>query len=695
MPESRVVRSYCRTCLAACGVLLELRDDRVIKVKGDPDHPLSRGYTCSKGRAMGELHHHPQRLDEPWLRRAGDLEPMPWLELLDDLTRKIAALRDRHGANAIGIYMGTGAGFDSLAMFTGNALGPALGTRSRYSAMTIDTPCLPLVSGLMTGAPIPNPVLDLDHTRMTLILASNPMVSHGHTTAFPNPARMLRTLAGEGRELWVVDPRRTATARMATRHLAPRPASDHALLAFLVRELLGPGGGADRDHLAAHALDVERLERAVAAWDLERTCAATGLGETDLRELLGSIRRHGQLAVLTGTGASMQRNANVIEWLAWALQIVTNSFERPGGMWFHPGASKRLELMDSYGEPVFRDLPGPASRPEISGHLRETIGELPCAAMVDEIEAGNLRALLVLGGNPLTAFPSASRVDSALRRLDVLAVADIVSTKLTAIATHVLPCAGPLERFDFPGYMDSAHVDVVSQIAVPVFEPRASRRPLWWILAKIGEAMGVEILPGGVAADDTSEEALVRSYLSAGRLEYDALVKEPASAVVIDGVRDATRGWVHDKLPQGRWRIAPAPLVAQLQAIADDSAASSEPLRLISGRQLRQMNSALRETAGPGERLDTAMIHLHAQDAAKAGIDDGAPMRVTSATGSLAGRAKIDPTLRQGAVWVPHGWPQLSVSKLTSDRLGVDSLTGMVEQSGLAVRVQSVPGTPG
>ena len=183
MPESRTVRSYCRTCIATCGVLLELRGDRVVKVKGDPDHPISRGYTCPKGRAMGELHHHPQRLDEPMLRRGGDLEPTQWVELLEDLTGKMAALRDRHGDSAVGIYIGTGAGTDSLAMFTGNALGLALGTRSRYSAMTIDTPCLPLVSGLMTGAPIPNPVLDLVDTRMTLILASNPMVSHGHRPA--------------------------------------------------------------------------------------------------------------------------------------------------------------------------------------------------------------------------------------------------------------------------------------------------------------------------------------------------------------------------------------------------------------------------------------------------------------------------------------------------------------------------------
>jgi anaerobic selenocysteine-containing dehydrogenase len=686
MAESRTVRSYCRTCLAACGVLLELEGDRVVKVRGDPDHPLSRGYTCPKGRAMGALHHHPERLDEPLLRRAGELEPSSWAELLADLSGRVAALRERHGDSAFGIYIGTGAGYDSLGLHSARTLAPALGTRSLYSAMTIDTPCLPLVAELMSGAPVPNPVLDPESARMTLILGSNPSVSHGHTTAWPNPASMLRTLAGEGRELWVVDPRETATARQATRHLAIRPASDHALLAYLVRELLGPDGGADREHLAAHALDVDRLEAAVAPWGLERACALTGLHETDLAELLASIRRYGRLAVMTGTGTSMQRHANVIEWLSWALQIVTGSFERPGGMWFHPAASTRFELMGEFPEPVFRAAPGPASRPEISGHL-EGVGERPCSAIIDEIEAGNLRGLLVLGGNPMTAFPNTPRIASALRSLDVLAVAELVATDVTKIATHVLPSTGPLERMDIPGYMESAQVEVISQIATPVFEPQANRRPLWWMLARIGESLGVKILPGGASADDVTQEQLMREQLRGGRVDYDALVNDPAPAVVLEDVRDRLRGWVEDKLPQGRWRLAPAPLVAQLEAISDTP---PPPLRLISGRQLRQMNSALRDTAGPGERLDTARIHLHAQDAAAAGIVDGEPIRVSSATGSLEGVAKIDTALRQGAVWVPHGWPELSVSALTSERVGVDPLTGMVEQSGLAVRIQAL-----
>jgi len=611
---------------------------------------------------------------------------------LGALNWQLTSLRERHGDDAVGIYVGTGAGFDSLGLFVANALGMALGTRSRYSAMTIDTPCLPLVSGLMTGAPIPNPVLDVDGARLTLILGSNPAVSHGHTTAWPNPTSMLRTLAGEGRELWVADPRRTASARIATRHLALRPASDHALLAFLLRELLSPEGGATTAHLAERTQNSERLTEVVAPWDLARAAATTGLAETDLLDLLASIRRHGRLAVLTGTGTSMQRNANVVEWLAWALQIVTDSFEREGGMWFHPGASKCLERMDPYPPPVLHDTPGPASRPEIAGHLAATVGEFPCSAMVDEIEAGNLRALLLLGGNPLTSFPNTPRITAALGALEVLVVADILDTPLNALASHVLPCADPLERFDIPGYIDSAHVDIVSQIATPVFEPAAERRPLWWILARIAEAQGVSVLPGDLSADGARSEDLLRAILSGGRLDFDTLIDDPRAAILHEGVRDELRGWVEQLLPDGRWRLAPEPLVAQLEAITQDADVPPRTLRLISGRQLRKMNSALRDIAARGERLDEAWIHLHAGDAARAGIEDGAAMAVISHAGRLQGRARIDEGIRQGAVWVPHGWPELCVSQLTSDRHGIDPLTGMVEQSGLEIVIEPMAG---
>jgi len=165
MSEARTVRSYCRTCLAACGVLIDLEGDHIVQVKGDPDHPLSRGYSCPKGRAMGVLQEHPERLDQAMLRRGGRLEPVGWSEMIDSLTGKYVSIRDRHGPAAIGLYLGTGGGYDSLGLFVLRSMQQAIPLPSTYSAMTIDTPCLPLVSSLMSGSMLPNPVLDIEDTR--------------------------------------------------------------------------------------------------------------------------------------------------------------------------------------------------------------------------------------------------------------------------------------------------------------------------------------------------------------------------------------------------------------------------------------------------------------------------------------------------------------------------------------------------
>jgi len=681
MSATRSVRSYCRTCLAACGVLVDFEDDRIVRVKGDPEHPLSRGYTCPKGRAMGALQQHPERLDQPMWRHAGTLEPAPWSDLMGDLAGRFAAIRDEHGPASIGFYLGTGGGYDSLGLFVLRAMQRSIPIPSTYSAMTIDTPCLPLVSSLMSGSMIPNPVLDVEDVRLTLMIGTNPTASHGHTTAWPNPSAMLRRLTEEGRELWVADVRETGTARAAHHYLPMRPSSDHALLAYLVRELLGPDGGADRAHLDAHAMDLDRLEEAVEDWDLDRAMQETGLPAADLEGLLASIRRYGRLAVLTGTGCSMQRNANVIEWLSWCLQILTNSFEKPGGQWFHPGMSNRFELMPAFEEPVFREAPLAESRPELPGH----VGETQCAAMADEIEAGNLRALVVLGGDPLTSFPDAKRIRAALGQLEILAVADLIPNEMTRIATHVLPATGPLERHDIPGYMESAQVAPISQIATPICPPSRNRRPLWWMLAKIAEGLGAELLPDGVRADEADEEALLRSLLEGGRLDFDEIVRAPA--IVVDEVRRDLRGWVEEKLPQGRWRLAPRPLVEQFAALT----AAGPPkttLRMVSGRQLRKMNSAFADLAAPGERRDHARIHLSETDASEAGAREGALVRIKSPYGSLDGPVTIDERLRRGAVWIPHGWNHLNVGDLTSDQSEIDPLTGMVVQTGLPVELE-------
>jgi anaerobic selenocysteine-containing dehydrogenase len=154
------------------------------------------------------------------------------------------------------------------------------------------------------------------------------------------------------------------------------------------------------------------------------------------------------------------------------------------------------------------------------------------------------------------------------------------------------------------------------------------------------------------------------------------------------------RGWVHEQvLPEGRWRVAPALLVDDLARHTASSPAprGHDTLVLLPRRQLRTLNSQLRDTAAPGGRHDEPTVFLHPDDAARAGVTDGDRVLVTSAFGSTRGAARHDPGMRPGTVAVPHGFDGTRVGSLVTGSTGFDPVTGMVRQSGVSVTVTREP----
>jgi predicted molibdopterin-dependent oxidoreductase YjgC len=112
-PTTVSKRSICRICTNQCGVVMDLEGEQIVKVKGDASHPLSKGYTCPKGRALGAAHQHPAAIKRPLMRRDGSLVPVDWNECLDDLAGRLRRVIDTHGPNAVGFYFGSGLGMDA------------------------------------------------------------------------------------------------------------------------------------------------------------------------------------------------------------------------------------------------------------------------------------------------------------------------------------------------------------------------------------------------------------------------------------------------------------------------------------------------------------------------------------------------------------------------------------------------------
>ncbi len=281
------------------------------------------------------------------------------------------------------MYFGSGLGMDAAGYRMMEALFRAIGTPAKFSPLTIDGTAKTLVSHLVGGFPGFTSHIDYERARLVMYIGVNPVVSHGHNIALSDPVTAIRAVR-EHADVWVLDPRSTETARLATRHLAPRPGTDYAVLAFLIRELLHEG--ADREVLEHRTIGRDELVAAVEPFTGERAAEIAGLRHEDLAALLAAIRRAGPVAIHTGTGVTMGAvNGNVTAWLSWVLMIVTGAMNRPGGVWFHPGFNVQF---DSFEIPVLAPEsifgPGPRSRPETQAFL----GEWPCAVLPDEIRAG-------------------------------------------------------------------------------------------------------------------------------------------------------------------------------------------------------------------------------------------------------------------------------------------------------------------
>lgn len=660
-------------CTALCGIQVDVDGDRVLEVRGDPEHVFSRGYTCPKGRSLPRLHHHPDRLERPLLRVAGRYEPTSWEDCLDDLAGRLRPMLEGDGPGAIGVFFGSGIGMDAAGYRMAEALHVALGRPPRFSPLTIDGTAKALVAWQMGGFPGLTPHVDLAGAKLVVFVGTNPIVSHGHNNGLtPATLRELRKRA----ELFVIDPRRSETARLAKGHLAPLPGRDYALLAHLVRAVLQDGR--DREVLTRGATGVEALANAVEPFTRERAARLADVREADLADLADAVRRAGPVVVETGTGVTMAPTANITQWLAWALMIVTGAMNRPGGVWFHPGFHHRFE---SFELPILRDDalfgPGPKSRPE----TRSFLGEWPCAALADEIRAGHIRAVLNLGGHLVAGFPQTRSLVPALRSLEVFATLEIIANQTTALSTHVLPTKDQLERADVTLW-DTLVPRVAAQHTPAVVGPVGDRRSSWWVLAELGRRLGHDLVGVDSSNGDghPTDDAMLERVMAGSRCSYDAL----AAAAAVEEKHALPAAWVDAHVARlGGWRLAPPILLAELERVSP-----SPPLVFVPRRQARKLNSQLGDL---GERPE---VLVHPDDAASAEIEDGQAVRVCGAHGELVGIARVDASIRRGVTSIPHGHADANVNELTSER-AVDEITGMVQYGGLAVHLVPVPSGEG
>ncbi len=689
-----------------CGVLVEVDGQRIQAVRGDPDDPFSRGYVCPKAAALADLHHDPERIRTPLIRTGSDWREASWDEALGRAAGGLAAIRRRHGRDAVALYYGNPVAHNLGLLTHGLAFRQALATRNLYSASSADQLPQMLAALRMFGHFGLIPVPDVDRTDFFLILGANPIVSNGSLMSAPDMRRRLGGIRARGGRVVVVDPRRTETAAAADEHLAIRPGADALLLAAMLQVIVSEGW-VRLGRLAGRVKHLDALAAFVRELPPERVARRTGIAPPAIRRLAAAFAHAERAACYGRVGLCTQRHGTLAAWLQQALNLVTGRVDEAGGMMLPTPAVDALGILARLG------WRGTFDRWRSSRGLPEFGGELPVAALADEIElAGprSVRALITVAGNPVLSAPNGRRLERALGSLDHVIAVDPYLNETTRHAHVLLPPAPPLARAHYDLALNAFAVRNVAKYAEPVVPRTAGQRHDWEILAELGgRALAPRPLRRVVAraARALRPERLLDLMLRAGPYGL-TLARLRAAPHGIDlGPLQPGRVAGRVATPDGSIDLAPEAFVREgrdrLAAEADDGTAGG--LVLIGRRHLRSNNSWMHNSPRLVKGPPRCTLLVHPDDAASRGLVTGDLAELGSEAGAVAVAVEVTDDMRPGVVSLPHGWGHhrdgvrlgvarehagASANDVTSDR-HLDTLSGNAAFNGLPVTVRRRP----
>jgi anaerobic selenocysteine-containing dehydrogenase len=738
-----VVHRTCPLCEAKCGISVEVDRSagRVVTIRGDDGDSFSRGYLCPKAYGLKGLHEDADRLRKPLRREGSSWREIGWEEAFDFATRRLRSIREASGADAIATYLGNPNAHDVGSALYLPTFQRALGTRWRFSATSVDQLPKALSSCLLFGSPAAFPIPDIDRTQFLLVLGANPLVSNGSLMTAPDMPRRLAELRARGGTLVVVDPRRSETARIADQHLFIRPGTD-ALFLFSMVHVLFSENRVALGRLTDFTRGVDDVRALAADFSPEAVAPVTGIAPESVRDLARTFASAPRAACYGRIGTCTQEFGTLASWLVDVLNALTGNLDRLGGvMWPRPATSA------GNGAPRRRGhIPYARWRSRVRG-LPEFAGELPVAALAEEIDsasdAGRVRALVTVAGNPVLSTPNGARLAKALSSLEFMVSVDIYLNETTRFADLILPPTDPLEHSNYDLLFHGLSVHNHTKWSPAVFEPPTGAKHQWEILLELaagmsgttpealdalvlGHLLGARVgTPQTPCPDVSLEEArrklgaspgpdrLIDLMLRAG--PYGDRFRDEAAGLSLAKLKAQLHGVdlgaMEPRLPDmlatesGQIELM-HPLLRQdterlREALLERREAPA--MLLIGRRHLRSNNTWMHNLPSLAKGPERCTLLIHPDDAKRIGLADGDSACVKSRVGSIEAPVVVTQEMMPGVVSLPHGFGHdaqgmhLTVAKarpgvnsnLLADEALLDALSGNAVLNGIPVDVSA------
>ncbi|ARN82331.1 nitrate reductase [Methylocystis bryophila] len=701
--SSRVVQTTCPYCGTGCGVEARISPSGAVEIAGDPLHPANYGRLCVKGSALAETLTLEGRLLHPIIKGAR----ASWREAVDLVARRFRETIEQHGPDSVAFYV-------SGQMLTEDYYVANKFMKGFLASANIDTNSRLCMASSVAGHKrafgadiVPNVYEDIEEADLVVLVGSN--------LAWCHPVLFQRLEQAKARRADMrvvnIDPRRTATSEIADLQLSLKPGSDVALFLGLLRFLERTG----RRHAAyvdRHTKGADNALLAAQDWSLTKVAAATGLDETALAEFYEAFAATERTVTIYSQGVNQSSAGTDKVNAILNCHLFTGRIGLPGAGPFsvtgQPNAMGGREVGGLANQlACHMELENARHREIVRGFWGyERVAAKPGLKAVDLFEAvgdGRIKALWIIGTNPVASLPEADKIKRALAACDFVVVSDVMAETDTAPFAHVQLPAQPWGEKD--GVVTNSERRISRQRALG---PAAGdAMPDWQILCSVARAMGAKGFDYAVSADIFREYAALSGHLNHGERSFDISACAEISAAAYESLRPFQWPWRRGETafarpkrffanggfftPDGRAR-----LVATPYRPPQSRTSAAAPFVLNTGRLRDQWHTMTRTGVAPrlSQHVAEPFVEIHPEDAASLKLQPAGLARVSNAHGAVILRTLITDRQQRGSVFAPIHWTDQHAAAARVDALvaaNVDPLSGQPELKASAVRIEAWP----
>ena len=692
------VDSLCPYCGVGCQVTFHVKEGEILYVEGR-DGPANQNRLCVKGRFGFDYVSHPHRLTKPLIRKKDaaknpdetidPADPLThfreasWEEALDLAAAGLKTIIDRDGGKAMAGF-GSAKGSNEEAYMVQKLVRQGFGTNNvdHCTRLCHASSVAALMEGLNSGA-VSAPFTAAADADVIIVIGARPTQNH------PVAATYLKNAAKQGKTLIVIDPRRQGLSRHATQHLQFKPGTDVALLNAIIHTIIEEGL-TDEQYIQGYTEGYEALQESIKAFPPEKMADVCGIDAETIRAVARTYATAERSIIFWGMGISQSVHGTDNARCLIALSMITGQVGR-AGTGLHPlrgqnnvqGASdaglipfvypdyKSVENADIRG--VYEDLWGK----DLDQEKGLTVVEI-----MDQVHAGVIRGMYIMGENPAMSDPDSGHARKGLAALEHLVVQDLFLTETAAFADVVLPASAFPEK---TGTITNTNRQV--QMGRPALDLPGDARQDWWIIQEIANRLGLDWSYTG-PKDVYDEMRLTMKSLHG--IPWDRLEREDSVTYPCDGDDQPGHDVIFgDGYPTESGR---AKLVAAQVTPPDELPDDDYPLVLTTGRVLEHWHTgAMTRRATTLNTLESvAVVSIHPQQMASLGLEPGDTVRVESRRGEIDIQVRADRDVPDGMVFIPFCFTEASANLLTNPKL--DPIGKIPEFKFCAVRVTAVTG---